>query len=235
MGAINSKNYKALFFDLDHTLWDFDASSKETLLDLHRDYLSSNHSFTFDTFLKTFRKVNDQLWHKYNKGQVDKTYIRKNRFDQILASLNIHDKGLSAHISEKYLFECPRKPNLIADTKLILETLHTKYPIYILTNGFEDVQGVKLKSSGIHSYFQQVITSDGCGYQKPDPTFFHHALSQSKTKPDEVLMIGDNLKTDIAGALNTGIDTVYFNPTQNGRPHKSTHEIASLKQLLQIV
>ncbi len=235
MGAINSKNYKALFFDLDHTLWDFDASSKETLSELFDEYIAKHGLFTFDTFLKTFRKVNDQLWHEYNKGKVDKSYIRENRFDKILATLNIHDKDLSVHISEKYLFECPRKPNLITHARLILDALHTEYSIYILTNGFEDVQNIKLESSDIHSYFRQVITSDGCGYQKPDPTFFHHALAQSKTEPSEVLMIGDNLKTDIAGALNVGIDTVYFNPSQNGRPHKSTYEIASLDQLLQIV
>ena len=106
--------------------------------------------------------------------------------------------------------------------------------MYILTNGFEDVQEIKMKSSNIDTYFKQVITSDGCGYTKPDPTFFSHAMEQSNTESHEVLMIGDNLKTDISGALNSGIDTVYFNPSKNGRPHKSTFEISSLDQLLEI-
>ena len=232
---INSKKYKVLFFDLDHTLWDYNANSKETLSELHAQYLASHELFTLDAFLKTFYKINNQLWHKYNKGVIDKTYIRENRFDQIFTSLDIHDKDLSSYIAEKYLFECPKKPYLIPHTKLILETLYEKYPIYILTNGFEDIQNIKLKSSDIGSYFRHVITPDGCGYQKPNPIFFNHALELSQYNPEEALMIGDNLKTDIAGALNVGIDTVYFNPSQNGRPHRSTFEIASLDQLLKII
>ena len=232
---VNNKQYKTLFFDLDHTLWDYAVSAKETLSSLHEQYLSKYESITLDIFLAVFQKINDRLWNKYNKGIIDKNYIRENRFDQILISLNLHDEKLSNCISEKFLFECPRKPNLIPHTKRILEILHKKYPIYILTNGFEDVQKIKLKNSNIDTYFQQVITSDGCGYQKPNIAFFNHALQQSRSKPQEALMIGDNLKTDIAGALNAGIDTVYFNPSQNTKSHHSTFEIKSLDELLQIV
>lgn len=234
MGTIKNKNYKALFFDLDHTLWDYHSSSKETLSELHHEFLAEHDLFTFELFLKTFHKVNDQLWHNYNKGAIDKTYIREKRFDQIFALLDLDNDSLSSVISEKYLFDCPRKPNLLPHTTSVLEILYKKYPMYILTNGFEDVQGIKMKSSNIDSYFKQVITSDGCGYQKPDSSFFNHALEQSNTESHEVLMIGDNLKTDISGALNSGIDTVYFNPSKNGRPHKSTYEISSLDQLLEI-
>ena len=235
MDSVNGKVYKALFFDLDHTLWDYNTSSKETLSDIYDQYLVEHELFSLDIFLKTFNKVNSQLWQQYNKGLIDKSYIRENRFDKILTSLEFKDKSITSHISTEYLFECPRKPHLIAHTLLILEYFHKKHPMYILTNGFEDVQEIKLKSSNIQSYFKQVITSDGCGYQKPDISFFHHALDQSQCKPEDVLMIGDNLKTDIAGALNAGIDTVYFNPSQNGRPHKSTFEIASLDQLMEII
>lgn len=235
MGTVGSKKYKALFFDLDHTLWDYNASSKETLSELYKQYLANHSCFTLEIFLKTFYKINDQLWHKHNKGIIDKTYIRENRFDQILKSLKVEDNILSRQISEKYLFECPRKPHLIPHAQLILDILHKEYPIHILTNGFEDVQDIKLKSSNIDSYFEHVITSDGCGYQKPDIAFFNHALEKSNNISHEVLMVGDNLKTDIAGALNTGIDTVYFNPSKNGRPHKSTFEISSLNELLKIL
>ena len=235
MGSINKKGYKALFFDLDHTLWDYTASSKETLIDIYQKYLLEHGLFDKESFLKTFHKINDQLWHKYNKGIIDKTYIRENRFDQILTTLGINDQILSGNISTEFLFECPRKPNLIPHTKSVLDILQHKYPMYILTNGFEDVQTIKLESSGLHNYFELVITSDGCGFQKPDTTFFNHSLEQSGFQPHEALMIGDNLKTDIAGALNAGIDTVYFNPSKNGRPHKSTFEISSLDQLLQLL
>jgi len=235
MGAINSKRYKALFFDLDHTLWDYSASSKETLTDIYNKHLLNHDLFIVGDFLKNFDKINGQLWNKYNKGIIDKAYIRENRFDQILSTLGLDDKALSGAISTEYLFECPRRPNLLPHTKSVLDALQHKYPMYILTNGFEDVQTIKLESSGLHNYFELVITSDGCGFKKPDATFFNHSLEQSGYQPNEALMIGDNLKTDIAGALNMGIDTVYFNPSRNGRPHKSTFEISSLDQLLQIL
>lgn len=235
MDSIKSNKYSTLFFDLDHTLWDYNTSSKQTLSDIYDQYLIGQDLFTLDIFLKTFNKVNDSLWHKYNKGLIDKAQIRESRFDQILSSLMINNKSLAGRISTEYLFECPRKPNLMPHTKQVLEILSDKYHLSILTNGFEDVQRIKLKCSEIDSFFEHVITSDGCGYQKPDPTFYQHALEKCKSLAQKSLMIGDNLKTDIAGALNIGIDTVYFNPSQNGRPHKSTFEISSLDQLLQIV
>jgi len=235
MATVEKNAYKVLFFDLDHTLWDYNTSARETLEDLYQEYLFGHAQFTFDSFLDTFHKVNQQLWHQYNKGQIDKDQIRDKRFDQILNKLNFNDIDLSSHISTKYLFECPRKPNLIPKTLEVLDVLKEKYQMHILTNGFDDVQAIKLESSKIHGYFNKVITSDGCGYKKPDPLFFHHALKACNCSVDESLMIGDNLKTDISGALGVGIDTVYYNASKNGRPHKSTYEIDCLSQLLQIV
>jgi putative hydrolase of the HAD superfamily len=235
MGAVNKRSYQVLFFDLDHTLWDYVSSSKETLSDLFDVYLVQHQLFDFESFFKSFNKVNEKLWHQYNKGKIGKEQIRENRFDQILIALGIGDKSLSLKISTEYLYECPRKPNLLPHALSILETLHKKHPMYILTNGFEDVQAIKLEASGINHYFEQVITSDGCGYTKPDTAFFAHALELSQCTSSSALMIGDNLKTDIAGALNSGIDTVYFNPSKNGRPHKSTFEVSSLDQILGIL
>jgi len=234
MGTVKASQYTTLFFDLDHTLWDYDANSKETLSDIYLRHLTDYDQFSLEIFLKNFHKINSSLWHRYNKGLIDKTYIRENRFDQILSNLNIKNLTLAGQLSEEFLFQCPRKTHLIPHTLPILEELSQKYRLYILTNGFEDVQSIKMESCNIASFFDHVITSDGCGYQKPDPAFFKHALEHSECDPAQALMIGDNLKTDILGALNTGIDTVYFNPSKNGRPHKSTFEISSLDQLLEI-
>lgn len=232
---IAKKEYKAIFFDLDHTLWDFDSNSRNTLTHLFESHIQPRSSAKLDRFLRIFKKVNDDLWDAYNKGAIDKDVIRERRFSEIFRWLEIDNEDLAKLVSTEYLFKCPRQPSLINNAIEVLEYLSPKYPLHILTNGFGDVQSIKMQCSGITSYFQSVITSESAGHKKPAEEFFNHALQSTQNAAHEAIMIGDNLKTDIAGAINASIDTVYFNPGKNGRPHRATYSISDLMELTNIL
>ena len=234
IGEQRSK-YKAIFFDLDHTLWDFDTNSKLTLTNLFEKYVSPISTAKPDQFIRLFKKINDDLWDAYNKGRIDMDVIRDSRFVEIFRLLEIDNELLARQVSAEYLFTCPRQPNLIPNTIQILDYLAPHYKLHILTNGFEDVQSIKLEKSGISSYFHTVITSESAGHKKPSLEFFEHALSHTGIEAHETVMIGDNLKTDIAGANKAFIDTVYFNPGNNVRPHKANYVIKNLMDLTKIL
>lgn len=222
--------YKVLFFDLDHTLWDYDTNSVEVLSEIYLKHISSDSS-ELEIFLKNFNKVNNALWDKYNKGKIDKEVIRKERFIKVLERSDIYDIPLAQYISEFYLFECPRRTHLIPDAIEVLEYLKNKYELHILTNGFDDVQEIKMTRAGIKKYFDKIITSETIGYKKPSKEYFEFAFNATNSKNNEAIMIGDNLKTDIAGANNVKMDSIYFNPSGYAKPHKATHEISALLDL----
>ncbi|MDH5474063.1 MAG: YjjG family noncanonical pyrimidine nucleotidase [Cyclobacteriaceae bacterium] len=226
--------YKVLFFDLDHTLWDYDTNSIEVLSEIYHKHVSSD-AVGLELFLKNFTKVNDALWDEYNRGKIEKEVIRKDRFVKILEQSDVYDLPLAQHISEFYLFECPRRTHLMPDTIEVLTYLKDKYELHILTNGFDDVQEIKLNNAGIKKYFDKVITSESIGHKKPSKEFFEYAFSATNSENREAIMIGDNLKTDIAGANNVGMDSVYFNPSGYAKPHKAKFEIKKLSELMDVL
>jgi putative hydrolase of the HAD superfamily len=147
-------SFEVVFFDLDHTLWDYETNSLETLKELFDEYdLSSMADITFEEFVKKFAKVNNKLWDNYNRGLIDRQVIKKKRFTKILKAFNIHKPEMSLSMSEDYIKNCPYKTNLMPYTHETLTYLHKKYPLYLLTNGFNDVQNVKIKNSNLDHYF----------------------------------------------------------------------------------
>lgn len=230
------QKYEVLFFDLDHTLWDYEKNSTEALSDLYNKYeLEKTDQVSLELFLKTFEKVNNKLWNNYNKGHIGRDYIRENRFLRILESFGIKDENMSNYMSEEYLSTCPQKTHLFPHTLDVLNYLQKKYRLFILTNGFNDVQNIKITRSNLSSYFEGMITSDSSGHRKPSREIFDYAMLQAKAKNHHSLMIGDNLGTDIKGAQTAEIDTVFFNPNKN--KHKATinYEIDCLSQLMDIL
>lgn len=226
------KAYQHIFFDLDHTLWDFERASEETIIELVDKYQLHIHaSVPHFEFVKAFRKVNQELWEKYNEGEISKDKIRKNRFKLIFKLMDISADLLPSTISEEYLMLCPCKPHLLEGAQEILEYLSQKYSLHILTNGFDDVQGLKLKHSGIQHFFNCIITSESTGKTKPNIEIFNYALSVSSANHANSLMIGDNLNTDIEGAFRAGIDSVFYNPLGIKKSHKATLEIKSLNEI----
>lgn len=227
--------YKHLLFDLDHTLWDYDTNAKETLADLYSLYQLDKHElFEVSEFIDTFFQVNNELWTAYNHDRIKKGYIRENRFKQIFERLRLPLRHYPLGIDDNYLHSCPQKTHKIPFADEILTYLQPQYELHILTNGFNDVQSVKLERSGLNKYFREVITSESAEAKKPSAKIFEHTMNQIDASIDETLMIGDNLNTDIKGARDFGIDQVYFNP-ENNQDYEATFSINSLLDLKNVL
>ncbi|MCT4625178.1 MAG: YjjG family noncanonical pyrimidine nucleotidase [Schleiferiaceae bacterium] len=226
------KAYKHIFFDLDHTLWDFDKNSEETLEELFEVYsLKELGIEAFEDFLKTYRRVNDQMWDQYRKKEITKAELRATRFYNTLLEFEIDHPELASTIDADYISKSPYKTHVFPHTHEILEYLAEKYELHIITNGFSEVQDIKMEHSKLKSHFKHKITSEMVGVTKPDPKIFTHALRLAGSHRNEALMIGDNLAVDVIGARNVGIDQVYFNPDRKPHEVKVTHEIQNLIEL----
>ena len=226
------KTYTCILFDLDHTLWDFEKNSEETLMELFDAFDVQQKGVTsFSYFFETFRRINRQLWDRYDRGLIGQDVIRSERFHQVFTETGIDDIKLSLDFSAHYLRELPKKKNLMANARETLDYLHTRYPMAIVTNGFDEIQTTKLSSAGILDYFRNVITSQRAGNKKPSKKIFEFALEELGHTTEGAVMIGDNLQTDIAGARGAGIDTIFFNPVKDSHQEDVTFEIQSLQEL----
>lgn len=227
------KRYRHLFFDLDHTLWDFDANATETLGQLFEEYsLARYGTFTLPQFTARYNEVNHALWRLYQANKISQQQLRDTRFHRTLTRLGVPETELPADISARFTDILPQKSAVFPHTHAILDYLRGKdYRMHLITNGFEDVQHLKLASSKLTDYFEEVITSEASGCLKPDPRMFAHALACTSATAAESLMIGDNLECDVLGAYNAGIDQVYFNPGKRRHFVATTYEISSLDQL----
>ena len=182
-------------------------------------------------FVKKYNFYNDRLWHSFREGKIRKFTLRKERFRLLLKDYRLNDMEMIEKINHYYLNNCPIKPLLIKDSKEILNYLKAKYKLYIISNGFYDVQLTKMISSGISKYFTKVFTSDRVGYAKPHARMFEYAINSENTIKDECLMIGDDFVNDVEGARNVQIDQVYFNPGKVKASFNATYEISELLEL----
>lgn len=227
--------YKNLFFDLDRTLWDYRANSEKTIFDLLNKFAPELNS-RFDEFLHTFYEINDNLWLEYRDGKLEKEVLSTKRFIDSFNKFNVDVKPFVEEIADYYVTESPKKTQLFPNTISSLKYLKEKgYRLFLLTNGFLEVQKVKIRESGIEPYFEQMITSEEAGYQKPDPRIFKFALNSVKASLNECLMIGDDIENDIQGAKNFGMDSVLFNPKSKKYNLKPTFEITDLDELTNIL
>ena len=228
--------YKCILFDLDHTLWDYETNSAETLHELFQQYnLKEKGIGSFDKLFQTFVSINTSLWDQYDTGKIHRDVIRNERFHKILLALGVDDYALSLDLSNNYVSEAPKKGALMPNTIEVLDHLAAKYPLCIITNGFEEIQSTKLVSSGITHYFKSVVTSARAGHKKPAKEIFEFALAENGFRASEAIMIGDNLLTDMAGAKNASIDAVYFNPNKISHQETVAYEITDLLELKSIV
>jgi putative hydrolase of the HAD superfamily len=211
---------KALFFDWDHTLWDHDLNAREVLLDLAVEY---ELAIEPESYWKTFEKINNSLWDQYAAGEISQAELRETRFMRFFQELRI--EGPSSEFGDKYLSRAPRKTNLMPGAFEVIQDLAAHYPLYILTNGFDDIQYVKIEGAGMRSFFKEIITSQQVGTKKPNPLFYEYALERAGIQPGEALMIGDHVKADVRGALNAGIPAIHYNPfsVETDLPHEIQH------------
>ncbi|MFN5170516.1 MAG: YjjG family noncanonical pyrimidine nucleotidase [Cyclobacteriaceae bacterium] len=225
----------ALFFDLDHTLWDYDTNSAHTLRLLHKKFYLHERGVAVDHLIQVFHEVNTYLWDLTDRNLLSREAIRTERFHRVLTRLGIDNFRFSLELSDYYLEELPRQRGLMDGAVTLLEALHEKFKLVIITNGFDEIQGTKIQSAGIQHFFTDIITSERAGDKKPSAGIFEFALTQHSLTRHEVLMVGDNLLTDIAGAANAGIRSVFFNPQRARIPHAATYEISQLSELLPII
>jgi len=225
--------YKHLFFDLDHTLWDFDANARETLLQLHENLkLSERGVHDFDVFHKTYLQHNEKLWDRYRKGFIKQEELRIKRMWLTLLDFRIADEELTREMANRFLDLLPTRTILFPDTVGVLNYLRDKgYGLHLITNGFEKTQHSKLKYSGLEGYFKNVITSESSNSIKPQPEIFEYAMERAGASVDESLMIGDTLDVDVAGAMSVGMDQVHVNYNKLPQDLKPTYTIHALKEL----
>lgn len=228
------KTYTHLFFDLDHTLWDFDKASRESLIELYDSYqIERLTGAAIDRYLEVFYAVNTEFWNLYNHDRITKEEIRDTRFPLIFERLGVDPLTAPKQLGPDYLAITPTKPYLIAHALEALEYLSSRYQLHIITNGFDQTQATKLSSAQIDRFFLTVTTSETTGHKKPSPVIFQHALKVAQAQLADSLMIGDNLNTDVAGALQIGMDALYFSNGQEVKediPH-----ITCLSQLRKVL
>jgi len=227
-----TKNYNALFFDLDRTLWDFDRSALLAFKEIFEKYsLQKMGIISVEEFLKVYNHHNEGLWKKYREGDITKEKLRGLRFHLTLKDFGIEDYELAESIGHDYITISPLIVSLFPNAIKILEYLKPNYDIFLITNGFSEVQSTKLKVSELGNYFQVVITSEEAGYKKPDRRIFDFALDRTGAKPASSLMIGDDPEVDILGARNIGMDQVLFDPSKKYLQNGSTFYINNLIEL----
>lgn len=225
--------YRHLFFDLDHTLWDFETNAKESIREVYD--LNSLHVFgidDFDAFFNRYSYHNERLWDRYTKGYIKQEELRWKRMWLAMLDFKVADETMAKRMSAEFLERLPLKTNLFPYTIEILEYLNNKgYILHLVTNGFENVQYSKLQNSNLRNYFKEIITSEASNSLKPNKEIFEYALSKSGALVNESIMIGDNLDADIQGGINAGLDTVFVNHLRI-KPHvNATYVIHHLKEL----
>ena len=206
---------KHIFFDLDRTLWDFDSNSIYALnLILEQEGLLAK-CFGFDSFYKVYHQRNSLLWKKYGKGKLSKEELRYERFRSTLKVFNVVDEELIRRIGDAYVDISPKQKLLFPNALSVLADLKSMgFNLHIITNGFVEVQFEKLENAGLSPFFDVVVCSEHIGFNKPHPNIFNHAMSEAKTKGSHSLMIGDDYRADISGALSAGMHAIWFEPNE---------------------
>jgi len=228
--------YRHLFFDLDHTLWDFEANARATLLELHNALnLAERGVSDFDLFHRNYLIHNEKLWGVYRKGLIKQDELRTKRMKLSLMDFKIADDELVKEMSVRFLELLPTRTILFPGTIEILQYLkRKKYELHLITNGFEITQHSKLKYSGLSIFFKEIITSEVSNSLKPQKEIFEYAFRRTSAKPEESIMIGDSIEVDIVGAMNAGIDQVYVNHLGIEPEVKPTYIVSELVELRKI-
>lgn len=229
--------YKHLFFDLDHTLWDFEKNSSESLAELYHIFeLNSWNISELSAFQQEFSVVNRRYWSMLESNQITHDELRRRRFRDTLINLGVDaDEAFGLKLNEAFLELLPQKSHLIDGAIEILDFLAPNYELHIISNGWQDVQARKIRSSKIEHYFGEVITNERAEARKPNKKIFDYALQVTKAQLSESIMIGDNYDADIMGAINANMDVVFYNPDNYEAQHKPTFDIKQLIELKEIL
>lgn len=216
---------KHVFFDLDHTLWDFE---KNSALSFQSIFQNHNLPFSVNEFLENYVPINLKYWKLYRLNEITKEELRYQRLKEAFDSVKYTAKDeLINEIADLYILNLSQQKHLFEGSLEVLDYLKPKYQLHIITNGFEEIQFKKMYNSGISDYFLTTTTSEDVMLKKPHPKVFLHAMQKAQATAEESIMIGDNLEADIFGALDVGMDAIYFG-------NNTTFEGKRVERLLEI-
>ncbi len=228
--------YSHLFFDLDHTLWDFERNSIEALEEMYAEFELHSLGLTdLKAFVTHYQVVNKLMWDKYRTGTIKKEVLRSQRFIDTLSHFDVNPAIIAEKMASRYLEISPAKKHLRPFAIQLLDSLLGRYDMFIVTNGFKEVQHTKIAASALGKYFSQVVISENVGANKPDRLIFDHCLALAGANATSCLMIGDHLEADVLGARDAGIDQVYYNPERTPHTEKVTYEVTCLSELQEIL
>ncbi|HEY6142920.1 MAG TPA: YjjG family noncanonical pyrimidine nucleotidase [Flavobacterium sp.] len=217
-----------VFFDLDHTLWDFE---KNSALAFETVFKLQNLEINLSEFLPIYIPMNREYWERYRKDEINQKELRFGRLKDTFDLLKFDiDDDLIVLLSEQYIHYLPKNTHLLDGTIEILDYLKTKYNLHIITNGFAEVQEIKMNNSDITHYFKTITNSQMAGVKKPDSFIFEFALNLAKTKKENSIMIGDCIEADVQGALDAGLDAIFFNE-YNAPVTENIKQISHLSEL----
>ena len=219
---------KHIFFDLDHTLWDFESNSKKTFSLIFK---RNNIDVNFENFIEVYKPINHRYWKLFREDKVSKADLRYNRLREAFNEVDFTVSDDMIHLlSQEYITYLADHNALFDDALSVLGYLDKLYTMHIITNGFEEVQHRKLHNSKLFPFFDQVITSEKVGVKKPNPLIFEYALEVSGAGAHESVMIGDNFEADILGAMNVGMQAIFCK--FNGEV--ATEEVPTVDNLLEL-
>lgn len=226
---------KHIFFDLDHTIWDFDKNAEETLTELYTSYkLAQLGLNSCDDFIATYTANNHSLWMEYHLGNISKETLRSERFSKTFIQMGVLPELIPAQFEDDYVRLTPVKTNLFEGSTKVLAYLQQKYTLHIISNGFKESTLMKMDRSGLNPYFTNVIISEDVGVNKPNKAIFEYALDKAQALKQESIMIGDSIEADIRGAQAFGMKAIYFNPLRKEKPEDVLHQIHHLEELLSL-
>ena len=230
-----------LFFDLDRTLWDFDLNSREALREIFEEFAQSAlpEYRDFEAFIPVYELENERCWAMYREGKLTQKELRPLRFQRAMEGLGIGQfdgmEAVAERMGEAYVQRAPFRTALINGAEEVCEALRSRgHRMFILTNGFEEVQHIKMKHSGLEPYFEAVYTSDSLGFKKPRIEAFHRSLELAGSTAERAIMIGDDLECDVHGAREAGWRQVHFDPS--GAPTEAGiwKRVRNLRELLEL-
>jgi putative hydrolase of the HAD superfamily len=234
---MKEKLYTHLFYDLDHTLWDFETNSVVTLKNIYKEFeLSYKGMENREEFIKAYQQINIDMWGQFERGEITRSELRVGRFFKLISSYQLPDFNFATALADAYLHQLPEQKALFEGAIDLLQYLQNKgYHMHLITNGFTTVQEHKIKNSGISHFFTHLITSEMVNANKPNKEIFEYALRKSGAQVNESVMIGDSPYADMVGASRVGMDRILFNTNALPLEIDVTHEIKSLTELKKIL
>ena len=223
---------KHLFFDLDRTLWDFERNSKQALQDMFVNHNLGNYMKSFESFHHAYKNINAKLWQQYGKGKITKEELRSKRFNDTLKQFQVNNPELAIQLGDEYVSTSPFQTHIFPGTHEVLTQLkNDDFKLHIITNGFKEVQFIKLKQCDLLPYFDIILCSEEVGENKPSINVFNHALKSAKAKAKESVMIGDDYHVDVIGAENAGMAGILFDPRNNYKSGTHNWQINHLEEV----